>query len=125
MSLHEYLIQLRKGIEKLEDYGYAESIDVREEIRAGKQLIIRIKVVLVDGSVFHGKEFIEARYKIEKLRYAFQYQNKKGELIFRYDNAAHKPALNFKKHKHTATGGIIQAFLPDIFDLIDEVIEHL
>ena len=125
MSLHEYLILLRKGIEKLEDYGYAESVDVREEIRAGKQAIIRVKIVLVDGAVLHCKEFIHARYKIEKLRYAYQYQNKKGELIFRYDNAAHKPALSFKEHKHTATGDIIQASLPDIFDLIDEVIEHL
>ena len=125
MSLHEYLILLRKGIEKLEDYGYAESIDVREEIRAGTQAIIRVKIVLVDGSVLHCNEFIDARYKIERLRYAFQYQNYKGELIFRYDNAGHKPPLTFKEHKHTSTGNIIQASLPDIFDLIDEVIEYL
>ena len=125
MSLHEYLALLRKGIERVEIYGYAESIDITEEIRAGKQAVIRIQIVFIDGSVLRCKEFIDAKYKIEKLRYAYQYQNKKGELIFRYDNAAHKPALRFKEHKHTATGDVVQTSLPDIFDLIDEVITHL
>jgi hypothetical protein len=48
-------------------------------------------------------------YAIQKVSYAYQYQDKNGDLIFRYDNAVHRPALEFKEHKHTKGGVIIQA----------------
>jgi hypothetical protein len=40
MLLDEYLELFRKGIEKIENYGYADSIELREEIRTNKQAII-------------------------------------------------------------------------------------
>lgn len=125
MLLSNYLQSFRRGMEKLEKYGYTESIDIREEIRSNKQAIIKAKIVLVDRSVMHIKEYIDAKYKIEKVSYAYQYQDRDGELIFRYDNAAHRPALRFKEHKHTKNGVIIEASLPDISNIIDEVVECL
>ena len=122
MLLRNYLQLFRQGIQKLEDYGYSESINIREEIRPNKQAIIKAKIVLVDSSVLHIKEYIDAKYKIEKVSYAYQYQDRDGELIFRYDNAVHRPALRFKEHKHTKDGVIIQTSLPDISDIIDEVV---
>ena len=122
MLLRNYLQLFRQGIQKLEDYGYSESINIREEIRPNKQAIIKAKIVLVDSSVLHIKEYIDAKYKIEKVSYAYQYQDRDGELIFRYDNAVHRPALRFKEHKHTKAGVIIQTSLPDISDIIDEVV---
>jgi len=44
--------------------------------------------------------YIDAKYKIEIISYAYQYQDAKGKLIFRYDNARHKAELGFKDHKH-------------------------
>lgn len=125
MSLRNYLDSFHRGIEKLEDYGYAESIDIREEIRASKQAIIKARIVLVDGSVLHIKEYVDVKYSIERVSYAYQYQDSDGKLIFRYDNAAHKPPLSFKEHKHTKNGVVIDAPLPDISVVIDEVIECL
>ncbi|MCK4823233.1 hypothetical protein KA005_46180 [bacterium] len=125
MSLRDYSAALRCAVEKLENYGFTEAIDIKEETRAGKQAIVEIQVTLVDGSVIHIKEYIDAKYRIEKLRYAYQYQDRDGGLIFRYDNAAHKPALGFKEHKHTSTGEVIKAASPDIQVLIDEVISCL
>lgn len=122
MLLHNYLKLFRRAIEQLENYGYTESIDVKEEIRPNKQLIIRAKIVLVDRSVLHIKEYIDAKYKIEKVSYAYQYQDRYGELIFRYDNAVHRPPLQFKGHKHRRNGLIVEASLPDISDIIDEVV---
>ena len=122
MLLRNYLRLFRQGIEKLEKYGYAESIDIKEEIRPNKQAIVKARIVLVDSSVLHIKEYIDAKYKIEKVSYAYQYQDRDGELIFRYDNAVHRPALRFKGHKHTKDGVIIEASLPDISDIIDEVV---
>jgi hypothetical protein len=122
MSLSEYLRNLRQAIEKIENYGFSESIDMRQEIRAGKQAVINIHIVLVDGSSLFIKEYVDARYKIEKVSYAYQYQNREGELIFRYDNAKHKPALQFFEHKHVSGGDVVAARPPDLSDLVDEVL---
>lgn len=32
MLLNEYLNRFRKGIQKFENYGYADSVDIRDEI---------------------------------------------------------------------------------------------
>jgi hypothetical protein len=36
MLLNEYLSLFRKALGKIEDYGFSDSIEVREEIRANK-----------------------------------------------------------------------------------------
>jgi len=125
MLLSNYLQLFRQGIEKLENFGYTESIEIKEEIRPNKQAIIKAKIILVDKSVLYIKEYIDAKYKIEKVSYAYQYQDSDGKLIFRYDNAVHRPALRFKEHKHIKAEVIIEAFLPDISDIIDEVVGYL
>ena len=122
MLLRNYLKLFRQSIEKFENYGYTESLEIKEEIRPNKQAIIKAKIIFINRSVLHIKEYIYAKYKIEKINYAYQYQDKNRELIFRYDNAIHRPALGFKEHKHTMDGVIIEASLPDISDIVDEVI---
>ncbi len=123
--LHKYSDRLRKAIEKFENYGLAEFTDFREELKAGKQAVINIEIRLINGSVLFIREYIDAKYKFERIRYAYQYHDKNGELIFRYDNAAHKPSLEFKEHKHLSDGKIVYADPPEIFDLLDEVVSHL
>ena len=87
--------------------------------------MINACIVFIDGSVLHVREYTEAKYKLKRISYAYQYQNKDGELIFRYDNALHKPALGFKEHKHTNDGAIAESDLPDISDIMDEIIKYL
>jgi len=125
MSLSEYLITLRQAIERIDSYGFSESIDMRQEIRAGKQAVINIHIILVDGSSLFIKEYVDTKYKIEKVSYAYQYQNKEGKLIFRYDNAKHKPTLQFLEHKHTSDGDVVATRPPELIDLVDEVISCL
>jgi hypothetical protein len=125
MSLHDYLELFQRAIENVEDYGYAESIEINEEIRPNKQAVIKAKIVFIDGSALHIREYIDAKYTIQKISYAYQYQNRNGDLIFRYDNAVHRPALEFKEHKHIKGGVIIEAILPDVSVIMDEVIRFL
>lgn len=101
MSISEYLASIRRAIERFDTYGFAESIIFQEGIRAGKQAIIRAEIVLVDGSRLIIREYIGSKYDIEKLSYAYQYQDREGILIFRYDNAVHKPKLEMAEHKHS------------------------
>ena len=125
MSLNKYLKLFRQAVGKLESYGYAESVEIREEIRPNKQAVIKAKIVLIDRSVLHIKEYTDARYRIQKVSYAYQYQDKLGTLIFRYDNAVHRPVLGFKQHKYTKDGVIVEASLPDVSDIMDEVVGFL
>jgi hypothetical protein len=101
MLISEYLASIRSAVELLDTYGFAESIIFQEEIRAGKQAIFKAEIVLVDGSYLLIKEYVDCKYGIEKLSYAYQYQDRDGKLIFRYDNAAHKPKLERSEHRHS------------------------
>ena len=125
MSLRNYLESFQSALERLRDYGYAETIEFKEEMRPRKQAVIRAKIILVDDSVLHIQEYIDAKYTIDRVSYAYQYLNREGKLIFRYDNALHKPALAFKEHKHTKERAVISAHAPEISDVIDEVIKCL
>ena len=58
MLLNEYLKRFREGIQKIENYGYADSIDIREEQRINKQEILNVKIVLINQSVLHIKEYL-------------------------------------------------------------------
>ena len=71
MSISEYLASIRSAVERLDTYGFAESIIFQEEIRAGKQAIIKAEIVLVDGSCLIIREYVGSKYGIEKLSYAY------------------------------------------------------
>ncbi len=124
MTISEYLTSFRHDLERLDTYGFAESIIFHEELRAGKQAIVKAEIVLVDGSCLIIREYIGSKYGLEKLSYAYQYQDRDKNLIFRYDNAAHKPTLGYANHKHSSDD-IEMADPPEISALIDEIIEFL
>jgi hypothetical protein len=125
MSLRNYLDYFNKSIRRIDDYGFAESIEIIQEMRAAKQAVTKAKITLIDGSVFHIREYIDAKYKIEKISYAYQYQDMDGNLIFRYDNARHLSDAGFKEHKHLNDGSIEESPIPDISDVVDMVIEYI
>ncbi len=125
MLLRNYLETFQQALERLRDYGYTEAVEFKEEMRARKQAVIKAKIILVDNSVFHIQEYIDAKYTIDKVSYSYQYLDRDGKLIFRYDNALHKPALRCKSHKHTRDGTIICTHMPEISNVIDEIIKYL
>jgi Family of unknown function (DUF6516) len=125
MPLLDYLNKFRQGVGKLDYYGFAESFEIKEELRANKQLILTAKIALIDGSLLQIKEFINGKYKIDRMSFAYHFQDNEGRCRFRYDNAKHKPPLGFDEHKHSQDGTIIQAPLPSVSEIIDEVISFL
>ena len=53
--------------------------------------------------------------------YAYHYQDADSNLVFRYDNAAHKPALPQVEQKHT-TEGVEMTGAPTFEGVIDEIL---
>ncbi len=54
--------------------------------------------------------------------YAYHYQDPAHELILRYDNAPHRPALAQPEHKHTFSG-IALTTAPQLPLLLDEILD--
>lgn len=75
------------------------------EMRPGEQGYVTGELLFVDGSRLHFREFLDGEDAIiEKLMYTYHYQNALNGLIFRYDNALHRPRLASLEHKHSADG---------------------
>lgn len=79
-----------------------------------------------DGSELYFKEFIDTEAGITKYKYGYHYQ-KDDRLIFRYDNHPHPTRKDIpSRHKHVSDEeNIIPASIPDLQDVLKEVIMYL
>lgn len=92
---------------------YNFSVDSRSSYIA----LIQGKLELKDGSHLFFKEFIDLQEYLEKLSYSFHYQDQENNIIFRYDNAKHKPDLGYSHHKHI-NNQIIPSIIPEFQAII-------
>jgi hypothetical protein len=54
--------------------------------------------------------------------YAYHYQTRDGELIFRYDNTAHHKAIpTFPNHKHQEGGDVTSSEPPSLEQILREI----
>ena len=124
MLLTEYLSDLIKGIDEYSKSGYVLTSELRIDARSEKIGLIKGAIIFIDDSKLVFTEYLDLRYKIEKLTYSFHYQDKNSNLIFRYDNAVHMPVLDFKNHKHIGNN-ILRAGVPELRDILEETISDL
>ncbi|WP_289682094.1 toxin-antitoxin system TumE family protein [Candidatus Venteria ishoeyi] len=94
--------------------------ELTTDIRTDTLGLIKGNLTFVDESRLFFTEYLDTENEIEKLAYSFHYQTRDHTLIFRYDNAAHKPALEFAHHKHTQSG-IEPAKVPDLAGVVEEI----
>ena len=126
MSLANVIAQARAAVQILDDYGLATQIDISEEVRLSSQAVLNVAVQLVDATDLYIRLFLATQKgTIQLLSYAYQYQHADGSLIFRYDNAKHRPELGFDGHKHRADGTIIPAEPPTLQALVEEVVDYV
>ena len=121
MLLSEYLSVLTRAIDEYSKTGLIISSEVKIDFRTEKIGLIKGTIVFLNESKLFFTEYLDLRYKIEKLTYSFHYQDKNGNLKFRYDNASHKPPRGFKDHKHV-DGDILQSKIPKLRDVLEEII---
>ena len=125
MLLTEYFARIVKDIEEYSKTNLIIDSELHIDCRTEKIGIIKGTITFLDNSCLFFTEYLDVKYKIEKLTYSFHYQQKDGTLIFRYDNAYHKPRLGFAAHKHLPSGEIIQSDIPELKDVFEEIMEHL
>lgn len=85
-----------------------------------------------DGSLL---EFVEALAQrgalVEKMDYAYHFQDADDRLVFRYDNSPHHPEIStHPHHKHTGTTAgqderLEEAFPPHLGDVLREIDSYL
>lgn len=89
---------------------------------------VQLGFLFADGNViFFDDTVLEFTESItpEREKYRFQYMDKNGRLIFRYDNLPHHKNLStFPDHKHYKEK-IFESPRPNLRHVVEEIIEHL
>jgi hypothetical protein len=76
----------------------------------------------VDGSELHFHQYINLAAPEPRQMYAYHYQDATAQMIFRYDNAAHRPPLSARRRKHTPDN-IVVILPPTLEQVIDEILK--
>lgn len=85
---------------------------------------IRARLTLTDDSLLEFSEYIEedAEDEVKITDYSFQWMDKDGNHIRRWDNTPHFPKLkNFPHHIHVKEDDVISGKPIDIFSVLDEI----
>ena len=101
---------------------FIESPDVSLEKRGELVSFIRGQVGFSNGSELFFRELIDLRLPLQKVMYAYHYQEPDGVTIFRYDNTAHHQTIStFPFHKHLQNGEVISASVPSLEEVLREI----
>jgi hypothetical protein len=124
MLLSEYQTQIISVIDRYARTNLITFSEIILDARSPKIGVIRGTIEFIDGAQLFFTEYVDCRYRLEKLNYSYHCQDFNGTLIFRYDNAAHKPVLPHRNHKHETSGNIVASEPPEISAILDEVMEQ-
>lgn len=117
-----YLAAIQALIERYSATSFVADTRLNVESRPGEQAYLSGVIVFLDGSEIHFSEFLDGtEVGIEKVMYTYHYQDAAKQMIFRYDNARHKPALPFNPHKHQAEK-IIEHPAPTLETVLEEIV---
>lgn len=117
----EYVRTVRTALDELTDSGDVGLVDLQIDQRSAVRGLIEGSLQFRDGSQLIFREFLDTTRREPRLMYAYHYQDSAQLLVFRYDNAAHRPALAQPDHKHTPSG-IALVPVPEWRTLLDEIL---
>lgn len=101
--------------------GQARISDLQVDQRSPQRGYITGILIFEDDSALHFREFIDTTRLEPRVMYAYHYQDSEKTMIFRYDNALHRPALSQQEHKHTPSGVDVGA-MPTLVEVFDEIV---
>ena len=102
--IQTYFTQIKRIIDQYAATSFVLEAQMHFELRPGDQGYLTGTLLFVDDSKLHFSEYVDQTGEVvDKLMYTYHYQDMDNQLIFRYDNALHKPALPAVMHKHLPT----------------------
>ena len=119
-SFPEYAQGITDAVENLVSAGQAVLVSLQLDQRSVVRGFIAGSVQFQDGSVLNFREFVDVTQAEPKIMYAYHYQDENHNLIFRYDNAVHRPALPKREHRHNGSDVAI-ASVPTLSRVLDEI----
>jgi len=121
-SFPEYAQTIQQIMEVAANSGEAPLTNIQIDQRSALRGFITGLLQFNDASELHFREFVDTSQVEPRLMYAYHYQDSYKLLIFRYDNAAHRPALPQADHKHTPAG-IELCPPPTLTQILDEILK--
>ena len=121
-SFPDYAKAVTALIDTLLASGQARLVNLQLDQRSMLRGLISGILAFENDSELHFSEFLDLSQSEPRLMYAYHYQDSKKTLVFRYDNAAHRPPLPLTEHKHTAST-VSPAPAPTFMQVIDEIFE--
>ena len=122
MTVQFYFTRIKTLLDRYAALDFVLEITAHFDVRPGDQGFLSGVVIFNDQSVLYLREFLDTvNGVVEKIMYSYHYQTVDNTLIFRYDNAAHKPALLFRDHKHLAEQ-ITKVRPPELEEVLAEIV---
>jgi len=101
--------------------GHATLVDLQMDQRSAVRGLINVRLRFEDDSELHVREFVDLTQVEPRVMYVYHFQEASGNLVFRYDDAAHRPRLPQVHHKHVPNGVRVAA-TPALIDVLDEIL---
>lgn len=99
--IEAYLNHLKTVLDRYTATPFVLHVRSDFETRPGGQCHFSGEVLFKDGSSLHFREFLDTTPQgIERMMFSYHYQDTLHRLVFRYDNARHRPPLAAGSHKH-------------------------
>ena len=121
-SFLDHVHQVQRLLDELLFTGEAQLLSFQVDARSNQRGFLAGIVQFQDDTQLHFREFVDTSQSEPRLMYAYHYQSAKQELIFRYDNAAHRPTLPQLQHKHTPDGIELPPSIPSFEQLLSEML---
>lgn len=116
-----YFAQIKTVVDLYAATSFVLDAKISFEIRPGNQGYLTGLIAFADESTLHFHEYLDQTGDaIDKLMYAYHYQAADNQLVFRYDNARHRPALSKPEHKHIPQQ-VLQASPPTLDEILAEI----
>ena len=121
MSFQVYLEAVQDALVSVLSTANVNLIEFQVDIRSSIIGYLAGVLQFEDGSELHFREYVDTSHVNPRLMYAYHFQDRDKQLQFRYDNAAHRPALSQPEHKHTSHG-VELSVAPTLQEVLDEIL---
>jgi Family of unknown function (DUF6516) len=121
MVVQTYFNQIKTLVDEYATTSFVLDATINFDTRPGNQGYLMGSITFWDNSALYFKEFLDVTGEvIDKLMYSYHYQDAVHQMIFRYDNARHKPPLTSPEHKHLPEEVKLTA-APSLADVLAEI----